>query len=392
MTLRKLPVDDKRVLVTEDAPSYGVLAGVRGLRQAGYAPYVAIATRDAYSRRSRAAAGIVQVPDPGTDRVSYVCALAEVSSRLGVAAVLPGTDLGLVALSLGSDRFAADVAVGTADPETVRRATDKLELEHLAADAGLATPATLHLTRSQLEACDDVPLPAVVKAARTRMPTAGGGFASSRVQRVSTKRQLMQAAAAVPGEVVLIQPALEGELTATCGVAWQGEVVAIVHQAARRIYPPGRGITAFAETVPAEPRLDAGVRRLIRSLGWSGIFQAQFVCAAGTSHLIDLNPRMYGSLPLALAAGVNMPAIWADLLLRRVPHVPSYRVGARFRSEERDLALLAVSAFSRDWRTVADVLRPHRHTAHALGSLRDPMPLLVGGRISRVRRARARLR
>lgn len=387
-----MPARDKRVLLTEDAPAYGVLGALRGLRRAGYLPWVAITSNDAYSRHSRAPAGIVKVPDPRENRATYASALARESERLQVAAVMPGTDLGLVALAAAADEFPPGIALGTCDEQTVWRATDKVELDRLAAEAGLRTPDSKHVTLARLQAEGDPPFPAIVKPARTRTPTERGGFASSFVRRVSSRQQLLDAAAKVPGDVVLVQPALEGELRATCGVAWRGEVVAIVHQAACRIYPPGCGITAFAETVPADPELDAGVRRLIATLGWSGIFQVQFMHSRRVSYLIDLNPRMYGSLPLALAAGVNLPAIWADLLVGRGPRVRAYRVGARFRSEERDVALLAVSARKGDWPTVRDVLRPRRHTAHALVSLRDPVPLLMSGRVARISRAWKRAR
>ena len=386
-----MPARNPRILVTEDAPSYGVLAGLRALRSAGYEPWVAVTGRDAYSRRSRACAGVVTVPDPSVDRDAYAAALARASSGLDVAAVMPGTELGLVALSMSAEAFPPGIALGTCDPDAVRRATDKLQLEQLAIDAGLATPPSRHIRHSELESRVEVPLPAIVKAARTRTPTADGGFASSFAQRVVNRRELLDAVAKVPGEVALIQPALEGELRASCGVAWGGEVVAIVHQAARRIYPPGCGITAFADTVPPDPPVESGVRRLIAALEWSGIFQVQFVHSAGVSYLIDINPRIYGSLRLAVAAGLNLPAIWADLLLGRTPRNGNYRVGAHFRSEERDFALLGMSVLARDWSTVIDVLRPRRGTTHALCSQTDPLPLLLGGRMARIRRGHARV-
>lgn len=376
------------LLLTEDAPAYGVLAGLRGLRSAGYEPWLAICGRDSYARRSRASAGVVEIPDASADRLGYAAALADAAERLQVAAVLPGTDMGLVALADSRDLFPAGVALGTSDPETVRLATDKRELERLAAQAGLRTPPSTHTTKAEVQALE-VELPAIVKAPRTRTPIEDG-FATSFVCRVSTREQLHAAADALPEEAVLIQPALDGELMAVAGVAWNGEVVAMTQQLARRIFPPGCGITAFAQSAPLEPSLADGVRRLIAMLSWSGIFQAQFICSQGDCYLIDLNPRMYGSLALAIASGVNLPGIWADLLVGRKPRVGAYRIGVRFRSEERDLALLASAIVARDYRTIAQVLRPRLRTAHALASLRDPVPLLLGGRIARIRRMLAR--
>ena len=173
------------------------------------------------------------------------------------------------------------------------------------------------------------------------------------------------------------------------GIAWEGEVLATSHQIATRVFPPGAGISAFAQTVARDPELDAGVRRLIDTIGWSGIFQVQFIREGDRSYVIDLNPRMYGSLGLAIAAGLNLPGIWADLLLGRTPTVGDYRVGVPFRSEERDLPALAAAVASRDWGQARAILRPRRATTHAVASLRDPLPLVTLAR--RVTRARAAL-
>ena len=52
--------------------------------------------------------------------------------------------------------------------------------------------------------------------------------------------------------------------------------------------------------------------------------------------MIDLNPRPYGSLALAIGSGLKLPAVWADLLLGREPRLGAYRVGVRCRAEIRE--------------------------------------------------------
>ena len=373
-------------MVTEDAPAYAVLAGVRGLRAAGYEPWVARGAQPSYAARSRDSAGSIRVPDPTAGRDAYVDALAREAERLDARAVLPGTEVGLVALAGARERFPKGVAVGAAGPGAVERATDKGELERLAAAAGLATPPSRRVTAAETDGLD-VELPAIVKAPRTSTAS-GEGFEVAGVHRVESARELADAIRAMPGGVAMVQPALEGDLAAVAGVAWQGEVVVTSHQIASRVFPPGAGISAFAETVPRDPALDAGVGRLIEALGWSGIFQAQFIRGPDGSHLIDLNPRMYGSMALAIAAGLNLPGIWAGLLLGRAPETGDYRVGVRFRSEERDLAGLASALTSGEWGSAGSILRPRAGTAHAVTSWRDPLPLLtLGRRFGRARRA-----
>ena len=366
-----------------------MLAGVRGLRAAGYEPWVATGTRPSYAARSRDSAGVVRVPDPADGRDAYVAALAREAEALGARAVMPGTEVGLVALAGSSAAFPDGVVVGSGDPGTVDEATDKLGLERLAAEAGLRTPPTTRVTAEEARSGLDVALPAIVKAARSSTPTGAGGFDVAGVTRVATRDGLADAIAALPGQSALVQPALEGDLAAVAGVAWEGELMAASHQVSTRVFPPGAGISAFAETVPRDPELEAGVGRLLAAIGWSGIFQAQFIRSGSGSHLIDLNPRMYGSLALAIAAGLNLPAIWAGLLLGRVPAAGDYRAGVRFRSEERDLPALAGAVRRREWGLAGAILRPRHATTHAVASLRDPLPLVTLAR--RVGRARAAL-
>ena len=58
--------------------------------------------------------------------------------------------------------------------------------------------------------------------------------------------------------------------------------------------------------------LDRAVVDLLSKLGWSGLFQVQFIRPVTRSYVIDLNPRMYGSLALVIAARVISPAVWVD--------------------------------------------------------------------------------
>ena len=376
------------VLVTEDAPSYGVLAGVRALHAAGHRVWLAYTARGAYGRHSRVPAGRGLVPDPAADPAAYVQALVALAERAGAAAVLPGTDVGLSALAAARHAFGPGIALGVPDAAVVRRAGDKSQLAEVAADAGLRTPPTWVLSADDATASQEVILPAIVKVPEAGR--AGAGQAREPVRRVATREALSDALAQAPGRRVIVQPFLEGRLIAVSGVAWEGAVVRAVHQAAERIYPAACGISAYARTVPAQDTLEQGVRALVKRLEWSGIFQAQFLQVDGVPLLIDFNPRMYGSLALAVAAGANLPALWADLLLGRDPEPGGYRVGVRFRSEERDAGALASALSGGDLRTFARGVLPHSQTAHAVFALRDPWPL--ARTLGRLARAPALLR
>jgi predicted ATP-grasp superfamily ATP-dependent carboligase len=362
-----------RVLVT-GGEHVGPLATLRALRQAGHEPWAFVPDRAAYAAWSRAVAQWRVAPDPAADPQAFVAAVAEAD----VDVVLPGTEPALVVLA-GRDEELAPRLVGAPPPDRAARATDKSLLPALAAAAGLETPPTVETARAEAPAAArELGYPVIVKPLRSDVgDTADGALAHGIPQRADDERSLADALAALPGERVLVQPFLDAALTAACGVAWDGDLVCAVHQASRRIWPPQIGISAFAETIARDDALETGVARLLAELGWSGIFQAQFVRARGRAYLIDLNPRPYGSLALAVAAGANLPAMWVDLLRDGVTRRPTgYRVGAGYRSEERDVQAIAHLFRHGPRRDALRALLPRRGTTHAIAQLRDPLPAL----------------
>ncbi len=92
-------------------------------------------------------------------------------------------------------------------------------------------------------------------------------------------------------------------------------------------------------TVAADAELAEGVQLLVRELGWFGLAQLQFLRVPGRRPaLIDWNARPYASMPLAIAAGINLPGIWARVATgRALAPVPPPRIGATFQWFPGDL-------------------------------------------------------
>jgi predicted ATP-grasp superfamily ATP-dependent carboligase len=366
-----------RVLVAVDE-STGSVAAVRALRAGGYEPWAAFHQSPTYTVRSRTLGGKLRVPWPEDDEDAYATAVASAAWRSKAAVVLPASENALRALTGREDRFPAGVVVGVSSRETLERATDKEALAEHAAAVGLATPPSVALGRGDdLAPALAMGFPAIVKPARSVTPEAGGSLRVTDVERVEDATALAAAVASFPGDRVVVQRHLAGALTAVTGVAWDGEVVCLSHQVAHRIWPPQAGVTSMGETVPADPDLDDRVRLLVARLGWSGIFGTQFIRSDGRDYLIDFNPRVYGSLALAVAAGANLPAIWVDLLLGRPPRPAESRPGTRYRVEEDDPRALLHAFRAGRRREALRGLLPHRRTVHAVFSLRDPLPFSV---------------
>lgn len=355
------------LLCIDESPAS--LAATRALRAAGHEPWLALSHRDTPASRSRLAAGVARVVDPQLDPAGYANEVASLSHGLGASAVLPATESALRALSGRESLFEA--AVGTNGVELLDRVTDKALLAVAGAEAGLPAPPAL-----ELRAGDDlgpVTYPAVVKPLRTVDATGDGTLRTADVIRVDDEPELERALVAAGGPM-LVQRYVTGTLAAVAGVAWRGETVVTGHQRSERIWPPGRGITAFGRTVPIDPELDVRVRELVAWSGWSGVFQVQVIDDGERRWLIDLNPRLYGSLGLLVAAGLNLPAIWVELLLGREPAPAAARIGQRYRVEENDVRALAALFRAGRRREALGGLLPRPRTAHATFAWRDPAP------------------
>lgn len=96
-----------------------------------------------------------------------------------------------------------------------------------------------------------------------------------------------------------------------------GRVAAVVPRTRLKV---DSGIAVAGCTVP-DPALEAYGRRVAEAIGLTSVANIQVKAdAAGEPRLLEVNPRFPGSMPLTVAAGIDMPGLaLADALGRRVP-------------------------------------------------------------------------
>lgn len=338
-------------IVTSEGQTHdrSALATVRALAMAGRKTVVATSDAASLAARSRFAfevCSIVAPSEPGFSR-----AIGDLEKQWDAITTFPTSDGALNALH----------------PDTLRL-MDKSSLAVEAATVGLDVPPThLFASAEQLRTlAGDIGFPLIVKPSR-KIP--GGPIAT----RVGSEADL--SAVAITGGIA--QPFIGDTTRAIAGVAWGGRLVAVLQQRYKRTYPPKAGTASFAVSEPVDTGKAAALEGLLA--GHDGIFQAQFV---GES-LIDVNLRPYGSMPLALAAGLNLPDIVCRLTSGEAVSPITARIGARYRWIDGDLRSLRaeVRAGTRGLRSAVWEAMPRPGTCHSIISVSDPLPLLV--RLSR---------
>jgi predicted ATP-grasp superfamily ATP-dependent carboligase len=363
------------VLVT-DGEERAALATCRALARAGHTVAVAAGRRPAPTHSSRACARRLLVPR-SLAADEFASALARALREASYNALVVSSDAALFALSRFRERLPSPLLLGLPPHDVVVRSLNKPALLEEAERVGFAVPESEECTGKPqaLAAAGALGFPVMVK------PTTSIVAADDRPRRVGARiahdRTQLQGALSRLEAPVLIQRFHDrAPVLSLGGVASQNGLAAVVAARWSRRWPPIEGAASFAETVVPPSLIVERVEELLAALGWRGIFELELLdLGRGRFAPIDLNPRPFGWMTLAVRAGANLPAIWLECLQGLdAPRVVA-RPGVRYRWEEGDLRHLLWQLRRGRPRAAAAVLRPRRRVAHAYFERDDPAPL-----------------
>lgn len=379
------------VLVT-DGEQRAALAVVRSLGRAGYRPFVCSVSGRSLAGSSRFAVGETAVPDPLREPARFGEALLELARQRSARLVLPSTDAALLALLPLQERFAS-AKLPFVDSGRFRRISDKALLLATAPEVGIAVPRQCPAPdRQAAEAAvkGGLAYPLVLKPARSVGESAGRRVKLG-VRHVLHPSGLAAVLDALPDAAypLLLQERVVGPGVGVFLLIWNGEVKAAFSHRRIREKPPSGGVSVYRESIPLDPELLARSRALLDRFGWQGVAMIEYKLdeASGTPYLMEVNGRFWGSLQLAVDAGIDFPALLAGLALGDDPEpVMSYRAGvrsrwwlgdvdhllARLRRSAEELAL-APGTPGR-WRALADFLTLRGSDRNEILRRDDPGP------------------
>lgn len=384
------------VLVT-DGEQRAALAVVRSLGHAGHPVYVCAARPRPLAGASRWCRDAARVADPLSDPEAFVRDVRELVRRWRVGVLLPIADPSLLALLDARDESDAlpDVVVPFPDARTFRRISNKAELLALARCVGIATPDQRVIASREHAAEVDAaafPLPVVLKPARS-VGEHAGRRAKLGVRHAAAPNELSRALAEFPPQAfpLLVQQRIEGPGIGIFLLTWEGRTLAAFAHRRLREKPPSGGVSVYRESVAADPALVARSRALLDQVGWCGVAMIEYKVDAetGVPYLMEVNGRFWGSLQLAIDAGVDFPLLLVRAALGADPEpVVQWREHVRSRWEwgevdhllsrlRRSAAELALPADAPGrWRAVRDFLTVRRGDRAEVLRRDDPRPFL----------------
>jgi predicted ATP-grasp superfamily ATP-dependent carboligase len=390
MTLNPLRT---RVLVT-DGHTNQALACVRSLGRAGFDVYVASHFRWPLASWSRHCRASFLLPDQTTEAYAALRAWA---GTQGIEIVMPITEAACFLCNAERGAWFADgMILGCGPDDQLLRAFDKARAVDIATRCGVTVPESR--TADSLEgyqaAAAELGYPCVVKPRfsnpwhrQTILPDLGVAYVDGPAAldaAVASRRQL--------DYWPLLQRYVPGAGRGVFALCNRGEPVGwFAHQRLRDVRPTGSG-SSLRRSAPLDPRLQAASERLLRAMQWHGPAMVEFRDdGVHTPWLMEVNGRFWGSLQLAIAAGVDFPLLWARLLRGdAIAPQDGYQIGVTLRWLWGDLKRFGhilrgrpsgyTGAFPSVWQGLRELLGPTpRGTKLETWDRTDPWPSIGQG-------------
>lgn len=334
-----------RVLVT-DGDSRAALAVTRALGRRGHEVIVGEKRSPALAQVSRYCAASFVYPDPAKDDAGFLAALLACVRERRVDVLLPIADVAALVAAGRRAEFEPLCRLPLPDLTTLEAAADKAGLVDRARRLDVPVPRSARIEAADAPVPSDLTYPAVLKPHRSRVRTPDG-WRSCGVSYAETPESLRaQLHARHPAEFpILLQERLVGPGLGVfvCCDRSHRPVAVFSHRRIRE-KPPWGGVSVLCESAPVDPEARAYAEALLADLGWFGVAMVEFKRDSrdGRPKLMEINGRFWGSLQLAVDAGVDFPSILLDVLDGRAGAPPAYRVGVKSRWFWGDLDALVL--------------------------------------------------
>lgn len=396
------------------------LAAVRALGRAGQAVAVAAPTRPALAMWSRFATATFLVPDANAEARRFAETVASEAAGRECQVVLSATDGALWALSRWRDGLPDGARRVMPPHDAVARCLDRSALHDRARALGIACLPMLRVDRQDdlepaLRKLDRMgPVPVIVRPLMPWVEREDGTrrvAESVSVEDVADVRRLLYSREELARAGCLLEPRPPGRWLCYGAVCDGGRVLAEVFHERLRERGDLSGVSTLARTLEPDGAMRTLAQTLLHSLTWQGPALVEMHRGAdGELRLVDVIGRLWGSVGLAIAAGVNVPVLCARLargsalpaapVIAEPGHVWRWVVGDLEVMAKRARALLRGFAGAgilrrklaalRELADVDDLLlaRPDVFDAE------DPLPFVleIEHRFEELRRARAAVR
>lgn len=330
-----------------DGDQVSALAIVRSLGRKGLPVEVGASKANPIAGYSKYSSRTFIYPDPLVDIHGFRHAIGERLRQYAYSLIMPVTDLTISPLVGIRASVEATCPIAMASDSALSVTSSKGLTCELAQKYDIPIPKTRLVRDSDdLEGLNfDSRYPVAVKPDSSKVWSQDGRgrrlsvtYAFNRDELCRQVNRLLQYAPAV------IQEYVRGEGVGLGVLARRGEILFAFQYRRLHEVPISGGGSSYRVSEPLDPQLLAYASTLFGHLRWDGVAMVEFKRdrTTGAISLLEINGRFWGSLPLAIAAGADFPALLVEMMFDQPPTTPRwYKPNVRCRQLSRDVEWLA---------------------------------------------------
>ncbi|MCW8091294.1 carboxylate--amine ligase [Alteromonas sp. ASW11-130] len=323
---------EKKTVLVFDARQRSSLAATRALgKREDIVVYTTDCTNSSLAGASKYSQAYFQSPDPIKSTERFITWLIELIAAKKIDFLLPVTEVSSRTLIENKHKL-PDIKLPFSDLDTVLLLSDKNKLVQLAEKLGIPVP-----TSTMFESALDVDqtkisLPCVLKPSLSKV-NIDGAWMSTQVHIVHTKTELKAALENAYFKFpFMIQQYVEGQGAGIFCYYQNSQAKAFFAHRRIREKPPSGGVSVLSESVAVDATMQRYATLLLDHVSWHGVAMVEFkVGADGVPYLMEINTRLWGSLQLAIDAGVNFPGLLFDGEFVDLPQQSTFSTGVQLR-------------------------------------------------------------
>lgn len=292
------------------------------------------------------------LPTFSTLHDTWLLALNQLVENHNFDLIIPCNDNSVLPLQSYRERLTGAGNWYLLDDATFQTSFDKRRTGQLARTLGIPTPReTLVTPNKNGLRSDDGDEIDNSWIATIRYPVYVKPRSSVTLQNVSRKQSVLRAtdpaeltsllAANQESDSFLIQEQFDGIGHGVDVLAFEGQV--LIEMQHRRLRETINGGSTYREVVKINPHLSKATIAMVAELDYTGVAMFEFKVDPQTGEYVflEINARFWGSLPLALAAGVDFPFyLYQMLACGRLDFPQMFQSGVRCRNLVPDLRLI----------------------------------------------------
>lgn len=374
-----------RVLILEGAKS-AALAIVRSLGKKGIDVTVGERIKFCTAGISRYCKSRISYPAPEVDRDSFLKNILKELKKRKYDAVYPVAGETTLPISEHKSEFLPYTKIPIPDYRIIEKADDKSQTLQIATQSGIPCPKTYF--PQDLEEIDriakEAEFPVVIKP-RRKLRWIEGRLIRTKVTRENyvfspVELKIKYKKTSEKSKLPFIQEYIPGDSYGFFALLNHSEPRAIFAHRRLREYPITGGASTLRESIYNEEIKELGLR-LLKAMNWHGVAMVEFKLDKRDNKfkLIEVNGRWWGSLPLAIASGVDFPYLLHKMVTEGdVEPVTEYRIGVKCRLLIPNDLLWLMSSLRYSNRKMEALIEffKFRNMYYDIISKDDPLPIL----------------